>query len=93
MNLIAGATGTLGAEVCRLLAEQGQAVRALVRSTSAPEKVARLKGVGAEPVVGDLKERASLDAACRGVSAVLSTASSTHSRQEGDSIDSVDPAV
>ena len=90
MNLIAGATGTLGAEVCRLLAEQGQAVRALVRSTSAPEKVARLKGVGAEPVVGDLKERASLDAACRGVSAVLSTASSTHSRQEGDSIDSVD---
>ena len=48
MNPIAGATGTLGAEICRLLAEEGQAVRALVRSTSAPEKVARLEALGAE---------------------------------------------
>jgi uncharacterized protein YbjT (DUF2867 family) len=90
MNLIAGATGILGAEICRLLTEQGQPVRALVRPTSNPEKVARLKGLGAEPVAGDLKDRASLDAACHGVSAVLSTASSTLSRQDGDSIESVD---
>jgi NADH dehydrogenase len=39
---------------------------------------------------GDLKDPASLRAACEGVTAVLSTASSTFSRQLGDSIDAVD---
>jgi uncharacterized protein YbjT (DUF2867 family) len=43
MNLIVGATGMLGGEICRLLGEQGKAVRGLVRATSNPEKVARLK--------------------------------------------------
>jgi uncharacterized protein YbjT (DUF2867 family) len=90
MNLIVGATGMLGGEVCRLLAEQGKPVRALVRETSNSEKVARLRGLGAEVVRGDLKDRASLEAACRSASAVVSTASSTLSRQEGDSIESVD---
>jgi uncharacterized protein YbjT (DUF2867 family) len=90
MNLIVGATGMLGGEICRLLAEQGKAVRALVRETSNSEKVARLRGLGAEVVRGDLKDRASLEAACRSASAVVSTASSTLSRQEGDSIESVD---
>lgn len=90
MNLIVGATGLLGGEICRLLAQQGKAVRALVRDTSNTEKVAALKGSGAQIVRGDLKDRASLDAACRGASAVVSTASSTLSRQEGDSIESVD---
>ena len=90
MNLIVGATGMLGGEVCRLLAEQGKAVRALVRETSNPEKVARLRGLGVEVVRGDLKNPPSLELACRRVSAVVSTASSTLSRQEGDSIESVD---
>jgi uncharacterized protein YbjT (DUF2867 family) len=90
MNLIVGATGMLGGEICRLLAEQGKAVTGLVRATSNPEKVARLRGLSAEVVSGDLKERASLEAACHGASTVVSTASSTLSRQEGDSIESVD---
>jgi uncharacterized protein YbjT (DUF2867 family) len=90
MNLIVGATGILGSEICRLLAENRQPLRALVRSTSNPDKVALLKALEAEVVVGDLKDRRSLDAACRGVTAVISTASSTLSRQEGDSIESVD---
>ena len=90
MNLIVGATGMLGGEICRLLAGQGKAVRALVRETSNSEKVASLKGLGVEVVRGDLKDRASLEAACRGANAVVSTASSTLSRQEGDSIESVD---
>jgi uncharacterized protein YbjT (DUF2867 family) len=90
MNLIVGATGILGSEICRLLAEKRQPVRALVRSTSNPDKVAQLKALKAEVVIGDLKDRRSLDAACRGVTAVVSTASSTLSRQEGDSIESVD---
>ena len=90
MNLIIGATGLLGGEICRLLAAQGKAVRALVRETSDSEKVTRLRGVGAEIVVGDLKDRSSLEKACQGASAVVSTASSMLSRQEGDSIESVD---
>ena len=90
MNLIVGATGILGSEICRLLAEKGEPVRALVRATSNPDKVAQLKALKADVVVGDLKDRRSLDAACRGVRAVISTASSTLSRQEGDSIESVD---
>jgi uncharacterized protein YbjT (DUF2867 family) len=90
MNLIVGATGILGSEICRLLAENRQPMRALIRSTSNPDKVAQLRALEAEVVIGDLKDRRSLDAACRGVTAVISTASSTLSRQEGDSIESVD---
>jgi uncharacterized protein YbjT (DUF2867 family) len=90
MILVVGATGVLGGEVCRLLTQRGHPVRALVRGTSNPERVAHLKSVGAEPVRGDLKDRRSLDAACRGVGAVVTTASATVSRQEGDSIESVD---
>jgi len=90
MHLIVGSTGSLGSEICRLLCAQGSAVRALVRATSDPEKVARLGGLGAEVVRGDLKDRGSLDKACRDASAVISTASSTVSRQAGDSIENVD---
>lgn len=64
MNLIAGATGMVGSEICRLLKAQGKPVRALVRKSSAPEKVAALRALGAEIVVGDLKDPASLAAAC-----------------------------
>jgi uncharacterized protein YbjT (DUF2867 family) len=90
MNLIVGATGILGSEICRLAAETGEPVRALVRSTSNPDKVSQLTALKAEVVIGDLKDRRSLDSACRGVTAVISTASSTLSRQQGDSIESVD---
>jgi len=90
MILVVGATGLLGAEICRLVTQRGNPLRALVRGTSNPDRVAHLKSFGAEQVRGDLKDRPSLDAACRGVSAVISTASSTMSRQDGDSIESVD---
>src|SRR5260221_2740917 len=90
MNLVVGATGLLGGEICRLLAAEGKPVRGLVRSTSERAKFERLQGLGIEIVEGYLKDRPSLTAACRGASAVISTASSTLSRQEGDSIQSVD---
>jgi uncharacterized protein YbjT (DUF2867 family) len=90
MNLVVGATGLLGTEICRLLAATGKFVRALARPTSDGSKVAQLEELGIEVVRGDLKDLSSLDAACRGVSAVISTASSTLSRQEGDSIQTVD---
>src|SRR5207244_8728987 len=90
VNLIVGATGLLGSEICRLLAAEGKPVRAFVRPTSDQNKVAELEGLNVEIARGDLKDRSSLDASCRGVSAVISTASSTLSRQEGDSIQTVD---
>ena len=90
MILVAGATGFLGTEICRLLRERDAAVRALVRRTSGAEKVERLQALGVELVMGDLKDPRSLDAACQGVDTVISTASSTISRQPDDSIQRVD---
>jgi NADH dehydrogenase len=90
MILVAGATGLVGREICRLLRERGKPVRAMVRKTSNPQLVDDLKKHGAEVVFGDLKDGASLQAACRNAQSVISTVSSTVSRQEGDSIESVD---
>ena len=90
MILVVGATGILGNEICRQLASRGDSVRALVRRTSNPERIALLTALGAELAWGDLKDTASLRDACRGVDTVVSTASSTLTRQEGDSIQSVD---
>ena len=76
MNLVVGATGLLGSEICGRLAVKSKPVKALVRSTSDQAKVDKLRGLGAELVQGDLRDRASLEAACQGVTAVISTASS-----------------
>jgi NADH dehydrogenase len=46
--------------------------------------------LGAEVVQGDLTDRASLQAACRGVGAVISTASAIQSQMPADSIETVD---
>jgi NADH dehydrogenase len=90
MNLVIGASGTLGTEICRKLAEEGKQVRALVRSSTDPVKRDKLKSFGADLAYGDLKDPSTLKTACLGVSTVISTASSTFSRQAGDSIESVD---
>jgi uncharacterized protein YbjT (DUF2867 family) len=90
MVLIVGATGLVGSELCQRLATRGERVRALVRPTSSKEKVETLRSSGVDLCVGDLKDPQSIVAACRGVDAVISTASSTLSRQSGDSIESVD---
>ncbi len=88
--LVAGATGFLGSEICRQLIQNNTKVKGLVRTTSNPTKVAQLMELGVETVLGDLKNKASLDNAMSGVSAIISTVSSTLSRQEGDSIQAVD---
>lgn len=75
-TLVVGATGMVGSEICTRLMAQGKAVRALVRSTSDPAKVSHLKALGIETMQGDLRNRASLEAACRGVETVMTTASS-----------------
>jgi uncharacterized protein YbjT (DUF2867 family) len=86
MILVVGSTGNLGSEICHRLTASGKPVRGLVRSTSAPEKVERLKAMGVSTVLGDLRDPASLKAACRGVDTVITTATTTMSMQPGDSI-------
>ena len=92
MILIAGATGFLGGEVCRRLAQSGESVRGLVRVTSDATAVERLRAIRVETVLGDVRDRDSLDAACRGVRTVVSTVTTTRSRQPGDSIEATDEA-
>jgi len=75
MILIVGSTGMLGSGICQRLVEMGKPVKALVRATSDPNKVAKLKGLGIETVVGDLRAPDSLKAACQGVETVIDTVS------------------
>ena len=73
MILIVGATGNLGGAITRTLLAQGLPVRILARSQSNYQP---LVDEGAQVVLGDLKERGSLDAACQGVDTVITTANS-----------------
>lgn len=77
MILVAGATGVLGSEIVRRLRARGEEVRAMVRVSSAPDKVERLEKMGAEIVRADVKEPRTLLAACDGVNAD-STQESSH---------------
>jgi uncharacterized protein YbjT (DUF2867 family) len=88
--LVVGSTGLLGMEICRQLVKAGKNVKAFIRSSSDYKKVTALKEMGVETMEGDLKDTKSIRKAVEGVSAVISTASSTFSRQEGDSIETVD---
>lgn len=90
MILIAGATGTLGGEIARRLRTRGHPVRALVRPSADPAKVAALEAIGVEIVRGDLRDRASLDAACARADTVVSTVSMIGTARPGDSFESVD---
>jgi uncharacterized protein YbjT (DUF2867 family) len=90
MILVAGATGAVGSEICKRLIARGQVVRALVRRTSNPTRLAELKQCRAELAYGDLRDRASLDAACGDVATVVTTATTTVSRQPRDSIEATD---
>ncbi len=90
MVFVAGATGYLGTEVCRRLVRRGAKVRGLVRSTSDPDRVQALRDMGVETVIGDLKVPSSLTPILEGVQSVISTATATRSRSDGDGIESVD---
>ncbi len=85
MIVVIGATGIVGGMISRRLLEGGREVSILVRHNSPSEQLARegratsaeeLIEAGAQPVYGDLRDRASLDAAVGGVETVISTANS-----------------
>ena len=90
MILVVGATGFLGREICRRLSEQGEPVHGFARPSSNAAVVAELQSIGVDIVRGDLRDRRSLDAACRGMDTVISTATTTRSRQPGESIETTD---
>jgi uncharacterized protein YbjT (DUF2867 family) len=90
MILVAGATGYAGREICRRLTAEGRTVRGLVRRTSDRDTVRQLEEWGVEIAIGDVRDPASLRAACQGAQAVVSTVTTTRSRQEGDSLDASD---
>lgn len=73
MILIVGGTGALGSNLARRLLEKGKQVRVMTRT---PEKAEPLKTMGAEVIKGDLLDRASLDRACAGVTAIAAAAHS-----------------
>jgi uncharacterized protein YbjT (DUF2867 family) len=87
--LVAGSTGHLGSAVTTSLAGPGRPVAALVRDASS-DKARALEAAGAKLVRGDLKDRASVEQALEGVDTVVCTVSSTLSRREGDSLETVD---
>src|SRR4029079_14064020 len=87
--LVVGATGFLGSEIARKVADRGLPLRALVRESSDPARVEALRELGAEIVVGDLRDRASLDLACVGVSTVFSTATAIIREGEISAVDNV----
>jgi uncharacterized protein YbjT (DUF2867 family) len=62
MILVAGGTGRLGAKVVSLLIDGGDEVRVLTRDAGRADE---LRGRGVEAIVGDLRDRAVVDAAVR----------------------------
>jgi len=66
-NVVTGATGLLGSHIAEALAARGERVRALVRPTS---DVSFVRGLGAEPVIGDLHDPESLRRAVGGADVV-----------------------
>lgn len=98
MILVVGATGSLGGRITRGLLAQGKAVRILARNNPISAELAKqgrattarsLVEAGAQAVYGDLKDRASLDAAVTGADTVLTTATATQ-RGGDDTVPAVD---
>lgn len=77
MILVCGATGELGGRITRLLAQQGHAVRALVRPATDATSVTGIEAAGPTPIEvvrGDLRDADSLAPSLDGVDTVVTTA-------------------
>ena len=87
--LVSGASGLLGANVCRIAVSQGRQVRGLVRKAADAEV---LKKLGVEPALGDICDPASLARAMQGIDGVIHAAAviggtwSTATAQDFDAV-------
>ena len=70
--VVAGATGNLGGRIAKALLERGAGVRALVRLSTAQDKLARLLELGVTIARVDLDNVSEVTPACAGASCVLS---------------------
>jgi len=86
MILVVGSTGSLGGRIAWALQQRGDGIRLLLRHGLHP--LEHMPGV--EVASGDLRDAESLRRACRGIQAVVTTASV--SKTGGDSIENVDLA-
>ncbi|MBW8825501.1 MAG: NAD-dependent epimerase/dehydratase family protein [Acidobacteria bacterium] len=66
--LVTGATGSVGSNVCRLAAERGLEVRALVRD---PDSASPLADLGVELVTGDVTDLEGMVTAAKGVDGIV----------------------
>jgi len=88
MLLIVGATGQLGTAITKGALAAGYEVRVLVRQGAPHEELIK---AGAQPATGDLKDPGSLERACQGIEAIITTANSAKRGGE-DSVATVDLA-
>jgi len=76
MILVIGSTGMVGNEVCRLLSSKNIPVRAMVRSTSDPAKLNKLKSLGVQLLNGDILDKSTFPKILEEVTTVITTVSS-----------------
>src|SRR5690348_14593083 len=79
---VTGGTGRFAAVVPGLL-QRGHGVRAVTRRPESPEAHG-LRELGAEVVVGDLEDAATLEAALRGVDAVFAAGTAHKAGPDGE---------
>ena len=70
--VVAGATGNLGGRIARALVARGASVRAIVRPTTARDKLERLEKLGVTIATADLGNLSQVASACSGASCVVS---------------------
>ena len=70
--VVAGASGDLGGRITKALLESGAEVKALVRHSTAPDKVERLRRLGAVVVPVDLSSASEAMPVCEGAACVVS---------------------
>jgi uncharacterized protein YbjT (DUF2867 family) len=86
MILVVGATGQLGTTITHKLVENQHPVRVFVRRDSHYQ---HLQAFGVDLAFGDLRELSTVQAACEGVTTLITTANGVIQRK-GDSIKSID---
>ena len=70
-TLVTGANGHVGNNICRLLVERGEPVRAMIRASADPTP---LQGLGVDIVHGDILDAQAVDAAAAGCGRIYHTA-------------------